>query len=327
MRRIVIGVAAALGLAASHPSDAAESACVMEPSERSWVDGSLAAWQLVSTERIKLEPHRTPTIVVFDAKCRFERSSGAEQWKAEAHDGTIQIPDGNRVPAQVTSFAGKDEKTQTPFFVMALPSIWAAANIPISGDLNGLTAVFLHEFSHTRQIDPLKPVFTAAEAVRKMPEDFSDDSLQKHFQSDPAYVAVMEKEMRLLFQAAAEPDDSAARKLARDALALIEARQKRWFVGEDAFWKNYDDLFLTMEGFGQWVAYAWLADPAGGAMDRKAARDKMARSGWWSQNEGLAMFLVIDRFVPDWPRRAFAEQPVLGIDLLRLAVAKQPPVK
>lgn len=322
MRRIVIGIAAALGLAASAPAIAAEPACVMMPSERAWLDGALDAWRLVSSERLKLKPHRAPTIVVFDANCRFERSGSTDEWKAEAHQGSVRIPDGNEVPAQVTSFAGKDEKSQTPFFVMALPSVWAAANIPISGDEAGLAAVFLHEFSHTRQIDPLKPAFDAAEAVRKMPDDFSDDSLQKHFQFDPAYVAVMEKEMRLLFEAAAEPDDAAAKKLTREALALIDARQKRWFVGEDAYWKNYDDLFLTMEGFGQWVAYAWLADPAGAAMEKRAARDKMASTKWWSQNEGLALFLVIDRFVPDWPRRAFADKPALGIDLLRLAAAE-----
>ena len=326
MRGTFLGFAATLGMAASAPSSAAEAACVMTPSERSWVNGALDAWRLVSTKRLRLEPHRTPTIVIFDAKCRFELSSGAEEWIAEPHSGSILIPDGNQIPAQVTSFAGKDETSQTPFFVMALPSIWAAAKIPISGDLEGLTAVFLHEFSHTRQIDPLKSVFTAAEAVRKMPEDFSDDSLQKHFQSDPAYVAVMEKEMRLLFQAAAEPDNAAARKLAREALALIDARQKRWFAGDDAYWRNYDDLFLTMEGFGQWVAYAWLADPLGAGLGPDAY-EKMSGTRWWSQVEGLALFLVIDRFVPNWPRRAFAEKPALGIDLLRVAVAEQPAVK
>lgn len=322
MSRFLLCVSTALCLATAGRLEAAGAACVMAPGEQSWVDGALDAWRLVSAERLDLAPHRAPTIVVFDSKCRFERSTGAAQWKAEAHDGSIRIPDGNQVPAHVTSFAGQDERSGTPFFVMALPSIWAAANIPISNDPNGLTAVFLHEFSHTRQIEPLKPVFHSAEAIRKMPDDFSDDSLQKHFESDPAYVAVIEKEMRLLSKAAAEPDDAAAKKLAAEALALMEARQKRWFTGQDAYWKNYDDLFLTMEGFGQWVAYAWLADMRGGGMDAAVARDKMSGTRWWSQEEGLALFLVIDRFVPGWPRLAFAGKPALGIDLLRLAAEK-----
>lgn len=297
MLRLILSGLIVLSLAAN--ASAASPSCVMSKPERAWVEGALQAWRTVSTKQLKLDPHRQPTIVVFDSRCRFEKVADQASWKAEPHKGSIRVPDGNQVSAQVTSFAGSDDKFTASFFVMALPSIWEAANIPISGDLKGLTAVFLHEFSHTRQIVPLKPIFEAAEAVRKMPDEFSDDSLQKHFASDPAYVAVIEKEIALLFRAAAEPDAAKARKLAADALALMQARQKRWFVGADSYWKNYDDLFLTMEGFGQWVPYTWLADPAGGRMEARAARDKMAGTPWWSQEEGLALFLVIDRFVPD----------------------------
>ena len=82
----------------------------------------------------------------------------------------------------------------------------------------------------------------------------------------------------------------------------------------------YGQRFLTSEGFGQWVAYAWLADPKGGGMAMDAAREKMrGKRRQWSQEEGLGLFLVIDRFVPDWPARMFARRPALGIDLLRLA--------
>jgi hypothetical protein len=315
---LVLSLFATIAAAATPP-------CTMSEPERVWVESALRAWQQVSTGRLKLPPHDEPTIVVFYSKCRFERAAGKTEWLPEPHSGSIRIPDGNQVPAQVTSFAGQDEKSGTRFFVMALPSVWEAAKIPISGDLKGLTGVFLHEFSHTRQIEPLKRVFEAAEAVHKMAPDFSDDSLQHHFKVDPTYVAVIEKEIDLLYRAAAEPDATAARKLAAQALALMEARQKRWFVGNDSYWKNYDDLFLTMEGFGQWAAFAWLADPNGGTLGAGAARDKMRGSGgWWSQDEGLALFLVIDRFVPDWPQRAFAARPALGIDLLRLAVAAPP---
>jgi len=312
----------ALAMAGSAP--AASAKCAMAEPDRVWVESALSAWQMVSAERLKLAAHRMPMIVFFDAKCRFERVSGSQVWKSEPHAGTVRLPDGNEAPAQVPSFASRDENTQSDYFVMALPSIWQAAKIPIAADPKGLTAVFLHEFSHTRQTEPLKSAFDTAKAAHPMDDDTNDDSLQKHFQSDPTYVAVAEKEMDLLYRAAAEPDNVAAKKLAAQALALIEARQKRWFVGGDAYWKNYDDLFLTMEGFGQWVAYAWLADPQGGGMESGAARDKMKGTKWWSQTEGLGLFLVIDRFVPDWPQRAFAPTPALGIDLLRLAAAPAP---
>lgn len=320
MTRLLALAAPILLLVSPAPGLAAE--CAMTAEEKNWVEGSLAAWNYMAERRLKLAATQPPTIIVFNDKCRFEAKAVRQPvWAGESHSGSIRLPDGNQAPAQVTSFASHDDKSGVTFFVMALPPVWAAAKIPISNDLKGLTGVFLHEFSHARQVEPLKPVFEAAEAIYKMSDDFSDDSLQGHFQSDPAYVAVVQKERDLLYRAAAEPDAAAAKKLVAQALALMEARQKRWFVGEEAYWKNFDDLFLTMEGFGQWVAYAWLADANGGSLQPAAAIDKMRGSKrWWSQDEGLALFLVIDRFVPDWPRRAFAKQPALGIDLLRLAV-------
>jgi hypothetical protein len=269
-----------------------------------------------------LQPEAPPTIIVFDARCRFEAKEHAPlRWKAQPHHGKIGLPDGTMVDAGVASFASRAEKTGERFFVMALPSVWTAAGLTALGD-EGLTAVLLHEFSHTRQINPLKPAFDAAAKIYKMPDDFSDDSLQAHFKSDPAYVAVWEKETDLLYRAATEPDDAKARAYARQALGLMEARQKRWFVGDEAKWQPYDDIFLTMEGFGQWVAYAWLSDPKGAAMTTNAAREKMqGKRGWWSQEEGLGLFLVIDRFVPKWAEKAFGSPPKLAIDLLREAAS------
>jgi hypothetical protein len=205
---------------------------------------------------------------------------------------------------------------------MALPSVWRTNTTINSDDRLGLTGVFLHEFSHTRQMDALQGRFEAASAIYKMPDDFNDDSIQVHFKSDPAYSASIAQETDLLYRAGSEPDGARARALARQALALIDSRQKRWFVGGDAKFKPYDDLFLTMEGFGQWSAYAWLSDPKGGVMTQAAAQAKMRGSRkWWSQEEGLALFLVIDRFVPGWAQRAFGNPPAMGIDLLRQAIA------
>ena len=315
-----IWLIAAVALAAGSPDSAgAASACAMPAAEQLWVEGALRASDEVMLRRLALKPDPRPAIIVFNEQCRFEaRGAGALEWLGTPHSGKIALPGGAEIDAGVTSFASRVDETGQRFFVMALPTIWDAAKLPISGDHLGLTGVFLHEFSHTRQMDVLQPRFEAASAVYKLPADFSDDSIQKHFKDDPAYAAVIEKEIDLLYRAAAEPDPLKARGLAQQALALIEARQKRWFAGEDAKLKPYDDLFLTMEGFGQWVAYAWLADPRGGGLTPAAAQSKMRGSRrWWSQDEGLALFLVIDRFLPNWPAQAFAEEPALGIDLLR----------
>lgn len=132
---------------------------------------------------------------------------------------------------------------------------------------------------------------------------------------------MIDKERDLLFRAAHEPDSVRAKQLVTQAYVLMKARQDRWFKGDDANWKPYDDIFLTMEGLGQWAAYAWLSDPRGAALPGLDAENGM-RGGrrWWSQDEGLGLFLVIDRFLPNWASQAFAERPVIGLDLLRQAV-------
>lgn len=293
----------------------------MSAGEKAWVDGALAASDYVMERRLHLPRAPYPTIVLFNDHCRFESPAGPRvRWAGTPHNGKIRLGD-QTIDAGIVSFTGNDDKSGQTFFVMALPSVWEAAKAAKPGD-NGLQAVFLHEFSHTRQAPVLKRYFDAAAKIYPVPDDLSDDSVQARFKSDPAYVAAFEEESNLLYRAAAEPDSSKACGFARQALALMEARQKRWFTGADAMWTAYDDIFLTMEGFGQWNAYAWLADPKGGAMSPAAALKKMRGSTWWSQDEGLALFLVIDRFVPGWAAQAFASPPKLGIDLLREAVGR-----
>jgi len=42
----------------------------------------------------------------------------------------------------------------------------------------------------------------------------------------------------------------------------------------------------------------------------------------WSQDEGLALFLVIDAMLPDWQSRAFDSAPASVVDLLGQAVER-----
>jgi hypothetical protein len=295
----------------------------MTPEEKIWIQGSLAASDYVRRQKLHLASDDHPTIVLFDERCRFEAKASLDaDWIGTPHEGKIVIPDGTEIPAGVTSFTGRNDKTGEVFFVMALPSVWRAAKVVAGEHTNGLTAIFLHEFMHVTQLPLLQPQFEAASSRFKAPEDLSDDSIQARFKADPEYVAAFELERDLLFQAADEPDPAKAKLLARQAYAAMIARQERWFKDTDALYKPYDDLFLTMEGIGQWMGYAWLADPKGGGLERSEAQNKMRGSRkWWSQDEGLALFRVIDRFVPDWPARAFSQNPALGIDLLKLAAA------
>jgi hypothetical protein len=46
----------------------------------------------------------------------------------------------------------------------------------------------------------------------------------------------------------------------------------------------------------------------------------LGKRRWWAQDEGLGLFLVIDRLLPDWPRFVFRDPSMGAIELLEQAV-------
>jgi hypothetical protein len=82
-----------------------------------------------------------------------------------------------------------------------------------------------------------------------------------------------------------------------------------------------DDTWLSMEGAAQWAAFAWLSHPGGGKMTREAAVAKMiGKQKWWAQDESLAIFLVVDRLLPEWPPLIFGETSMGASELLETAI-------
>jgi hypothetical protein len=101
----------------------------------------------------------------------------------------------------------------------------------------------------------------------------------------------------------------------------MRARRARWFTGAEAKWLPLDDLFLVMEGLGQWAGYRWLVGDKGRGLDPGATLTEFRRGGrFWTQDEGLALMLVVDRLRPGWQKAAFAAEPALAEALLAQAV-------
>lgn len=309
------------------------SACSMAAAS-AWIERWLAAWELTSQEILRLPEAPAPEMLFYDGACIYTTSAvsagGAQPvagplwrgaklpWRALAHDGALTLPDGSRVPVALMSFTNATPETG-PFFVMAAPAFWVENG---HGEEPGLTGVFLHEFAHTRQVAGMGARIAPIDAAWEPPGELNDDAVQKRFADDPEYVAAYLGERDLLYRAAAAASLAEARSLAAEALASMRERRARWFTGESAMFAEVDDIFLAMEGVGQWAAYAWLARPEGGALDREAAIAKMlGRRKWWVQDEGLALLLAVDRLLPEWPALEFSV-PALGAEpLLERAIA------
>ena len=263
--------------------------------------------------------------VFFDSACMVTSDTamngGPMLWRASRHAGKVQVPNGPVIDAGVTSFAMGGEDAEQ--FVMSTPSIWRAANKSDNGlgSLETLmTVVVIHEGTHVAQIPTYGRMIGALSAANNLPEDFNDDSIQKRFEGEADYAASMKRETELLFAAADATDESEARRLAREARALMRARQQRWFTGADSYLAEAEDIWLTFEGSAQWAAYRWVVDPRGGAVPPERVQFRTGR--WWSQVQGFALFLALDRLTGDaWKRHVFGDGARTGLQMLDEAIA------
>jgi hypothetical protein len=279
---------------------------------------ALAAWVLARTDILNLEAaSEQPAIVFFDATCSY-RGDGRRDWQTASHKGTVRLPDGRSLPPRVASFAAPYGRDQRPFLAMALPTLWVADGVTSEMGIETLmAAVLVHEMTHTRQFYYFAPRLAEMTARYQLPNDLDDDAVQTRFEAVPEFSTDILEERDLLFAAAASPDPTVSRNLARRVKARIDARRAR-ILSAMTLYLELEDLFLTMEGVAQWVSYRWLIHPRGGGRaDRPATLAAFRRGGRrWSQDEGLALFLVIDRLAPDWRRRAFAQHPASALELL-----------
>jgi len=313
---------------AAAPEPATRAACALPAADSAWTASALDGWKRASSRGLQAPAIRFPTLVLFDSLCSYTLLPSAQTehdatfigsgqrfaLRSAPHSGTVRLPNGESQPASLVSFASRAPNGDM-FFVMSLPSIWRA-----SGRSDTLaTAVFMHEFTHTQS--PALGARIDALIRRGLPEQVDDDVIQKRFDSLPEFRREYERERDLLFAAALAPTRDSAVRVARRALSAIDARRATFLRGANALYADAEDVFLTMEGTGQWAAYLWLTDPQGGAMTAESALPYIRRGGRrWSQDEGLALLLVLSRLAPDAPRETFAADAKTVLPLLRRAL-------
>ena len=196
----------------------------------------MAAWNYGSTNISGIGRVKRITAVFFDDKCVVSSSTamngGARTWTARAFTGEVPMPNGETTRAGVTSFAMGDDRTGENFFVMSTPSVWRAANKSENG-LGSLellmTAVVLHEATHVAQMPTYGQRIGKIVTANKLPQDFNDDSIQSRFEDKAEFKASIGLETDLLLAAATAKDRGEALRLAREARALMKARQQRWY--------------------------------------------------------------------------------------------------
>jgi hypothetical protein len=316
--------------AASPAIEAPRAACAVSDADRTWIDRALEAWRYSAEAITGIGKVHDFQAVFFDAGCALTSPDALNvgwraTWYAVPHAGTVALPDGEAIPASVTSFTHAGDGKL--FLAMSLPSIWREAGIDNAGIglETMMVAVLIHEGSHVSQGATYGTRMTALSERHALPESFDDDAIQRRFESDPDFAASIAQEIVLLFKAAAAPDGASAVTLVREARALMRARATRYFTGIDSYLSEAEDIWLTMEGSGQWAAYQWVIDPRGAAESVEVAMPHLARrSRWWSQNEGIALYLALDRIAgSSWKDRVFGDGAHTVLELLDAAIAQR----
>lgn len=140
--------------------------------------------------------------------------------------------------------------------------------------------------------------------------------IQKRFREVPGYRAAYQAERDLLYEAMVVREPRRRELLAR-ALTMIRERRNRYFVGPDSVYAELEDLFLALEGAAVWAHHALhLREP------ELVSFVRTSREPAWTQDEGYALFVLLDGFVPDWRDRIFADDPASPVALLEEALAE-----
>ena len=317
---LLMTACAAPSVADRAPPLAQHPGCATAEENRRWLGEALAGWRTVLRDFLEAPEAPLPEIVAYDARCSYTlaASPGARpRWSVAEHRGEIPLPNGATVPPAPGAFNAVTPAGRN-FVAVALPSIWRPfappSEIPLDWFLEG---VLLHELAHAFQSQVTPRIsFPSLHRRMSLPPDVSDDSVQETFAGNADFVRDYEAERDLLFRAASAPDFAQARTLACEALDRLRDRRARYFTGASAHWSEVDELSLTTEGLGQWVAYKWLTEGRGLAPSLVLSK---LRGRFWSQDQGLAIFLAIDRLVPDWQSRLFSRSPATAEPLLALA--------
>lgn len=295
-----------------------------------------ASLNLVSKDIYKIDQVKPVEFVFFDDRYVYSSSrvtikngmpingpnlmNLALSWRKELHHDSLVLPDKSVLPIGLLSFSAEISGIEnSSFFVMPLPSFWERNGVTSKelGLDNLVTGVFIHEFSHSQQMQNFGKEMTRLEKQYNYGVEFSDDIVQDIFSKDSIYKELYRKEVQAFYGSI--KGMAIDTRLVQEGLGVMAHRQTQYFKDQFSGLREIDDFFLTMEGLGQYSIYLWLTDPRGGNIENDLAIQGVRRGGkWWSQEEGFALFLVLGKLkAPDaWARDMFGDKIDSVIDLI-----------
>ncbi len=236
------------------------------------------------------------------------------------HDEKLWVPEREPIDVKTRSVAtmpvSDNKKT---FFISPVPAYFHTLAPPDQAfflDLL-LTGLIIHELTHTRQLPFAVSQILDAQKKYKLPESIDDNSIERTFENNEAYKALFFKEKTHLWNAAMTDNLDSCKEELKIALDLAAERQRTFFAKENEGYKKLDDIFLALEGSAMWAQYKATLKYAPGQTPKQTLFFLMQYGNSWSQEEGLALFLIIDKLLPGWQGKFFSKELPSPLELLK----------
>ncbi len=289
------------------------------PKEHKWLWKWVRSWDRLSKEAFSLKDSEPPEMLFFDSTHVYSNSmvsipngttfNGPDLynqkiiWKKQEHKGTLVLPDSTVTKIQLMTFAAPKENGN--YFVMPAPNYWQKLGlknetVSLQEMLNG---IFIHEFAHTRQMEGVIDKIIRFEKSGKYEYPINDDILQNYFQNDSIYTHKFKNEVDKLYKLLEVEEQSELRSKVNQWLIMFQNRQKEYLNPVSDNLAEMDNVFLTMEGIGQYAMMKfYMSDFGGNYSFGDALKATRHQKKWWSQEEGLGLILLYEKLVGtiDW---------------------------
>jgi hypothetical protein len=310
--------------------------CTFPDADAAWIQRALDGWEQASREFLLTDPNPLPWIVLYDAQCVWHLNPDSSIIGARAvdaaltfagravpvrsapHTGTFVLPSGAPGEVEMKASASLYRGGRAAFFAMAMPSVWRTRDVSAPTRAEYLQGVFSHEMTHIRLLPSVNRRVKELARQHDLPLPMNDDIIQMVFETVSGFESAVNRERDHFYRAVREPSAEKRLRHARRGLELARARRDRYFTGANRAYAEIESLFLMLEGVGQWAAYR-LSHARNGS-EVQSLRLMRDDRRYWSQDEGLALFILIDALLPGWQTRVFTASPATPFDLLEEAV-------
>ncbi len=305
-----------------------------------WIQNVMIRWEHVCRGHLNLPPEPLPWIVFYDDQHAWHIhpepdllpphrqltasvSFAGRRYPLVELDTSrgLWLPDGEVVPVRAEGATKPYAECKKVYVQMAVPALWWHEHPRDAMPEDHIYSEALHELTHTRQLVAALSQIREARDRYRLPDALDDDIIERTVTGNEEYRRMYEREKAQLERAVEAPDLKSCRHEARIFLEMANKRQEQFFRGEYEGWAALDDVFLALEGTAVWVQGQMALDQA---PRRQSWRQTLVSLApfyrFWSQEEGMGLFLLIDRLTPGWKAQYFGSELPSPFETLRIAV-------